>query len=216
MDSRRFDSLTRLLASTLPRRGVMRSVAAASAAIGVGIGSKSARAAQDADAATDSVGIPCVPCNCTDSGCDCCLIGITGGGVIRTEVGDINLVLFATQLAEDAPQEAAGFVRWMDPNPQGGVSLESVGPIAYQWDEGDENNRNVSGTMILNGQDQHPFVLDVYDAGPGKSGEDTATLRVGAKVGGSGGSGFGYEAAGIMVGGDLQLLTTVAPITTPG
>lgn len=213
MDAGRFDSLTRHLARTLPRRGIMRSLAATGAVLGMG--GMSARAAQDADTPRENVGIPCVPCNCTADGCDCCLIGITGGGVIRTDVGDINLVLFATQLAEDAPQEAAGFVRWMDPNPQGGVTLESVGPIAYQWEEGDENNRNVSGTMILNGQDQHPFVLDVYDAGPGKSGEDTATLRVGAKVGGSGATGFGYEATGVLVGGDLQLLTTVAPITSP-
>jgi len=30
---------------------------------------------------------------------------------LRTDGGDVTLVLFATQLADDAPPEAAGFVR---------------------------------------------------------------------------------------------------------
>jgi len=158
---------------------------------------------------TGSVGLPCVPCNCVGEVCDCCLIGITGGGLLRTTAGDITLVLFATQLAEDAPQEAAGFVRWMDPNSEGGLSLESVGPIAYDWPEGEEHFRNVRGTMIVNGEAQHPFVLEVFDAGPGISGEDTARLKVGDAANG----GFGYEMAGTLVGGDLQLLESAAPIT---
>ena len=114
-----------------------------------------------------TVGLPCKPCNCTDNRCDCCLIGITGGGVVRTQSGDVNLVLFATQLAADAPQEAAGFVRWLDPNAEGGLTLESVGPIAYTWPEGEEHLRNVTGVMTVNGEDQQPFQLEVFDAGPG-------------------------------------------------
>ena len=51
--------------------------------------------------------------------------------------------------------------------------------------------------------------MQVVDAGPGKSNEDSASLR----VGGSAGGGFIYEAAGTMIGGDLQLLSDVAPIT---
>lgn len=66
----------------------------------------------------------------------------------------------------------------------------------------------LSGTMAINGGDQQPFVMQVMDAGPGKANEDAASLR----VDGSGG-GFIYEAAGTMVGGDLQLLSDVAPIT---
>jgi hypothetical protein len=159
------------------------------------------------------VGLPCEPCNCTGSQCDCCLIGITGGGVVRTESGDINLVLFATQLAADAPQEAAGFVRWLDPHTEGGLALESVGPIAYDWPEGEEHLRNVRGVMTVNGQGEQPFVLEVYDAGLGVAGEDTARIAVGDSASDGGSSGFGYEAAGVLVGGDLQLLQTVAPIT---
>ena len=134
---------------------------------------------------------------------------------MRTESGDVNLVLFATQLAADAPQEAAGFVRWLDPNAEGGLTLESVGPIAYTWPDGEEQLRNVTGVMTVNGGDQQPFQLEVFDAGPGLVGQDTVRLTVGATEADDG-SGFTYEAAGTVVGGDLQLLSSVAPITQAG
>lgn len=209
MDARQFDALARSFARSLSRRNLFRSGAAATASFGT------LRAAPERTAAQDSgsVGLPCEPCNCTDAGCDCCLIGITGGGVVRTEGGDVNLVLFATQLADDAPQEAAGFVRWLDPNAEGGLMLESVGPIAYTWPEGEEHLRNVTGIMSINGQDEQPFHLEVFDAGPGLTGQDTARLTVGNGAAEGSSSGFGYEAAGTVVGGDLQLLNSVAPIT---
>ncbi|MBL8129857.1 MAG: hypothetical protein U0Z70_04705 [Thermomicrobiales bacterium] len=208
MNSRRFDAFTRSLARTLPRRGVLRTAAAVAASASASALGAAALAAQEANP-SGNVGLPCVKCNCSGDDCDCCLIGITGGGVLRTSTGDVNLVLFATQLADDAPQQAAGFVRWMDPNAEGGLVLESVGPVAYEWTEGEEHLRHVSGTMSINGGDQQPFEMQVVDAGPGKAAEDSASLR----VGGSGGAGFIYEAAGTMVGGDLQLLSDVAPIT---
>jgi hypothetical protein len=208
MNSRRFDAFTRSLARSLPRRGMLRSaVAAAASASASMLGVRSLSAQQEEVAG--SVGLPCVRCNCDGDDCDCCLIGITGGGVLRTASGDVNIVLFATQLADDAPQQAAGFVRWIDPNIEGGLILESVGPVVYESPEGEEGLRNVSGTMMINGADQLPFEMQVVDAGPGKANEDSASLR----VGGSGGSGFVYEAAGVMVGGDLQLLSDVAPVT---
>lgn len=207
MHARRFDALTRALAGTLPRRGVLRTAAAVAAAASVSTLIPQRLQAQAEDPA-GNVSLPCVPCNCTGDVCDCCLIGITGGGVLRTSTGDVNVVLFATQLADDAPQQAAGFVRWMDPHTDGGLVLESVGPVAYESPEGDTRLRHVSGTMAINGGDLQPFELQVMDAGPGKSTEDAASLR----VGGSGG-GFVYEAAGTMIGGDLQLLSDVAPIT---
>lgn len=206
MNSRRFDAFTRSLARTLPRRGVLRTAAAAAASVSASaLGARALRAQEEE--ISGSVGLPCVPCNCNGDECDCCLIGITGGGVLRTATGDVNVVLFATQLADDAPQQAAGFVRWMDPS--GGLVMESVGPIAYAWPEGEEHLRNVSGMMLINGGEQQPFEMQVVDAGPGKANEDSASLR----VGGSGGGGFIYEAAGLMVGGDLQLLSDVAPVT---
>src|SRR5215213_3526538 len=170
MNARQFDALARTFAQAVSRRNLFRAGAGAAAVVGIGIAQPALAARQD----TGSVGLPCVPCNCTDAGCDCCLIGITGGGVLRTESGDVNLVLFATQLADDAPQEAAGFVRWIDPNAEGGLTLESVGPIAYNWPEGEEHLRNVTGIMSVNGQEEQPFQLEVYDAGPGLVGQDTA------------------------------------------
>jgi hypothetical protein len=210
MNARRFDALVRSLARTHPRRGLFRT--GAGAALGALLGTHAHARAQNAD----TVGLPCVPCNCNGADCDCCIIGITGGGVVRTDIGDVNLVLFATQLADDAPQEAAGFVRWLDPNAEGGLMLESVGPIAYTWPEGEEHLRNVTGVMSVNGQDEQPFQLEVFDAGPGLVGQDTARLSVGDHAAGGGASGFGYEASGTLVGGDLQLLSTVAPITPAG
>jgi hypothetical protein len=209
MNARKFDALARSFARSLSRRTVFRAGAAVAASFGTLHTAPKRSAAQD----NGSVGLPCEPCNCTDDGCDCCLIGITGGGVVRTADGDVNLVLFATQLADDAPQEAAGFVRWLDPNVEGGLMLESVGPIAYTWPEGEEHFRNVAGIMTINGQDERPFQLEVFDAGPGLVGQDTARLTIGDPASTEGSSGFAYEAAGTVVGGDLQLLSSVAPIT---
>src|SRR5918995_3221105 len=174
MDASRFDALARSLARHLPRRGLFRTGVAATA-LGIFRTPPGRTAAQDAS----SVGLPCAPCNCSGDRCDCCLIGITGGGVVRTDAGDINLVLFATQLAADAPQEAAGFVRWLDPSAEGGLTLESVGPIAYTWPEGEEHLRNVTGIMTINGQEEQPFQLEVFDAGPGLVGQDTVRITVG-------------------------------------
>lgn len=210
MDGRRFDALTRSLAKHLPRRGVFRSAAAGATLALVMITRGRARAQ-----AVSSVGLPCAPCNCAGDACDCCLIGITGGGVVRTADGDANLILFATQLADDAPQEAAGFVRWLDPNRDGGLALESIGPIAYDWPEGEQQLRNVRGIMTVNGADEQPFHLEVFDAGPDLPGQDTARLTVGDAVAG-GSSGFAYEAAGTVVGGDIQLLSSVAPVSLGG
>ena len=105
-------------------------------------------------------------------------------------------------------------MRWLDPSVEGGLTLESVGPIAYTSPEGeDEHLRNVTGIMAINGQDQQPFQLEVFDAGPGLIGQDTVRLTVGDAADASG---FSYEAAGTVVGGDLQLLSSVAPITPGG
>src|SRR5690349_3562154 len=139
MNSRRFDALTRSLARTLPRRGMLRTATALVAGASASTLGVRSLLAQEDEEISGSVGLPCVPCNCNGDECDCCLIGITGGGVLRTATGDVNVVLFATQLADDAPQQAAGFVRWMDPS--GGLVMESVGPIAYAWPEGEEHLR---------------------------------------------------------------------------
>lgn len=209
MDSRRFDALARSLARHLPRRGLLRGAAVATAAVAAQRLSGRVTAQQ-----ANQVGLNCVPCNCVDDVCDCCIVGVTGGGVVRTSTGDVNVILFATQLADDAPQAAAGFVRWLDPNTDGGLTLESTGPISYDWPEGEAHRRFVNGIMTINGQSEQPFLLEVFDAGPDKAGEDTARLVVGDAMN-SGSSGFGYEAEGTIVGGDIQLLSDVAPVSPP-
>jgi hypothetical protein len=205
MNPRRFDALAKSFARRLPRRRLLGGAASAGASL-LANASRQTTLAQE----RGSVGLPCVPCNCDGDRCDCCLIGITGGGVLQTPGGNINLVLFATQLADDAPQEAAGFVRWLDPNLEGGLTLESIGPIAYDWPEGEEHWRNVRGIMAVNGTGEEPFLLEVFDAGPDKPGEDMARLLVGDP---DDATGFGYKAEGMLVGGDIQLLSSVAPVT---
>lgn len=204
MNAPRFDDLVRGLARRAPRRGLLGR--AALLAAGGAAAPKPAMARQQDQGGFAQ--LPCVPCNCDAGECDCCLIGITGGGVVETERGNVNFVLFATQLAEDAAEGAAGFVRWIDPHVAGGLTLESVGAIAYDADPDDERARQVRGVLTVNGGEEQPFVLRVLDAGDADPGQDTARLTVGDEAGG----GFGYRAEGGLVGGDLQLLNDVAPV----
>ncbi len=211
MDARRFDALVRSLARSLPRRRLV-------AAIGAGAAVVRAQPDRHALAQTPAgtLQLPCQACNCvTGGGCDCCLIGITGGGVVRTDHGDVDLILFATRLGATSGQDAAGFVRWIDPHSGAGLTLESVGPVSYITDTGDERTREIRGLMT-GGGDATPFILRVFDAGPDKPGKDTAALQVGSGISAQptppSGAGFGYAAQGPLVGGDLQLLGEVAPV----
>ncbi len=210
MDPRRFDALAKALAGGLPRRRLLRRLGGGLAAL-TALGAPRPTAAQEQGEERRTVQLACEPCFCTDDRCDCCLIGITGGGVVQTADGEAQLVLFASRLQEGAA-DAAGFVRWMLP---GGdteaLTLESVGPIAYEDVADDERAREVRGTMQANGSGEHPFRLRLIDAGPDAVGQDTAALSVGDAAGDSS-AGFTYEGEGTLVGGDLQLLGAVAPI----
>ena len=134
----------------------------------------------------------------------------TGGGVVETEAGPAQVVLFASRLEEGDPG-AAGFVRWIATVPEP-ITLESVGPITYEVTDEDSGKRTIRGTMQANGDGSFPFVLLLNDAGPDAIGEDTVDLAVGASVEDSGSRDFGYDATGSLTGGDLQLLGSVAPI----
>jgi hypothetical protein len=220
MDAAHFDRFTRGLARHLPRRGLLGG--AGLAGIATIIGGRPG-AAQDTDpsklddaAERQFVTIACTPCRCDEDGenCDCCLNGITGGGIVRTEVGDATLILFATELGDEAERQATGFVRWTDPTSEGGLVMESVGPIAYFWELDDAQAREIRGLMSINGEGEQPFVLHLIDSGLGAPGSDSARLDVGdlAAAEGDGSGLFGYTAAGPIVGGDIQLLETVAPV----
>ena len=202
----RFDALTRSLASGLPRRGLLRGLSGSVAALLVARGGRRAAAQESAG----TIEIACQPCFCDASGCDCCLSGITGGGVVETEAGPAQVVLFASRLEEGDPG-AAGFVRWIATVPEP-ITLESVGPITYEVTDEDSGKRTIRGTMQANGDGSFPFVLLLNDAGPDAIGEDTVDLAVGASVEDSGSRDFGYDATGSLTGGDLQLLGSVAPI----
>lgn len=215
MAANRFDRFTNRVAYHVPRRGLLAGIGTAGLAAVFSRGTVRAQTPEDDDddGGERTVSVTCRPCNCDAGGdnCDCCLNGITGGGVVRTEAGDATLVLFATELGDEAERQATGFVRWIDPATNGGMTLESVGPIAYEWEL--EAERQIRGTMAVNGEGQEPFVLYVSDAGADQPGNDTARLEVGDLDAADGGGGaFGYQAAGIVIGGDIQFLDTVSPV----
>lgn len=210
MDSRRFDALTRAFAAALPRRRLVRRLSAGLVALPAALRLTSA-VAQDAAATVELASIPCA---CSGNRCQRCLIGLTGGGVVSTASGEAQLVLFASRLEVDSDDPAAGFVRWVvSRDGENPLSLESIGTIAYGPVEGDEQAREVRGTMQVNGAGEYPFVLRAVDLGTAELGRDTASLRVGNRL--AEGSDFGYEEEGTIVGGDLQLLDTVGPIASP-
>ena len=208
MDSQRFDRLAKGLARHLPRRGLLGGIGLAG--IGTLIGARASWAQSD-ESETRTAPIACRPCNCDDNGenCECCLNGVTGGGVVRTEVGDATLVLFATELGDEAERQATGFVRWIDPVSDGGMTLESVGPISYQWELENQLAREIRGTMAVNGESEAPFVLLLTISESPEPGAATVSIEVGDL---DGADGFGYVASGQIIGGGLQLLDATAPV----
>ncbi len=208
MSPHTIDTLAKALAHGLPRRGLLQR-ACGGVAAALALRRHPGLAAQDESART--VQLRCEPCLCVGDDCECCLSGIAGGGVVGTAAGDVQFVLFASVVAEGSSQ-AAGFVRWLLPSaPDGQLTLESVGPLAYE--EPQEHERVLRGTMQVDGGGEHPFVLQLVDAGPGAIGEDTAALLVGTRaVADDEDGGYSYEGEGKLIAGDLQLLSEVAPV----
>jgi hypothetical protein len=199
------DSLAQAFVHGLPRRGLFQR-AFGGVAAALALRRHPGLAAQ---AETDrTVQLRCQPCFCVGDDCECCLSGITGGGVVETVEGDVQLVLFAS-IVQQGSTQAAGFVRWLLPE-AGDVqgTLESVGPLAYE--ESAQRERILRGIMQVDGSGEHPFALRLFDAGPDAIGEDAAALLVGARTAADGD--FIYEGAGQLIAGDLQLLGEVAPV----
>lgn len=140
--------------------------------------------------------------------------GMAGGGLIALPDGLAHFSLFASRTTSDDDTEVVlGQVRWFDPTAaDGGLTLESTEVTNYVPLDGDENGREVSGTMRVN-DDEYPFVMQAFDDGAPGTGLDRVSLRVGGDVGDAtaeataAADGFGYEAEGALVAGDLQLLT---------
>jgi hypothetical protein len=208
MPPRSIDTLAKTLAHGLPRRGLLQH-AGGGVAAAFALRRHSGLAAQEESAR--AVRLRCEPCLCVGDDCECCLSGIAGGGVVGTADGDVQLVLFASVVGEGSSQ-AAGFVRWILPDsPDGQLTLESVGPLAYE--EPQEQERVLRGTMQVDGSGEHPFALRLVDAGPDAIGEDTAALLVGTRAAADDADGgYSYEGEGKLIAGDLQLLSEVAPV----
>ena len=142
----------------------------------------------------------------------CRINGVTGGGVVRTTTGDVTLALFASRFVEGDGQPAEGKVRWLDPAFAGGLALESVGAVLYEDVADEPRSREIRGVASVNGEFEAPFVLivsDNYLEGSGDQPPDRCRIEAGNLIGAAGtpaSGGWGYAAAGELIGGDLILL----------
>jgi hypothetical protein len=138
---------------------------------------------------------------------------MTGGGLANFELSDASFSLAVTRLTfEDENRElVVGSVLWVDPT--AGLTLASTHIDSYQDLElptTQGEGRRIRGLMSVNGGDEYLFQLDVTDAGPPGSAQDTVNLRVGASAGSEdiatpdAASGFTYAAAGQVTVGDIQ------------
>ena len=194
MPTTRRSSILPVLDRLHARRGLLHRLALAAASAGGGFaGGRGVAAAQGDDPV-------------------CRIVGVTGGGVIRTTTGDITLVLFASRFVGGDGQPAEGKVRWVDPSFEGGMSIESSGAVVYTDIEGDERSREVRGIGLVNGEFEAPFVLVVTDntvEGSDDQQPDRCVIQAGNRIGTSGtpaSGGWGYAAEGELVGGDLLLI----------
>lgn len=179
-------------------------------------GLRGADAAQPSPTAEAGLSLPCAACEGDENGGSCCLPGLTGGGVVQLDARQAQIVVFAMRLDGNPVQQGAGFVRWIDERWQESeLVLESVGPITYEPVAGEEQARDIRGIMRANGEGEFAFHLRLVDYGPGHASEDTASLAVANLASGlAAGQAPGYEAQGSLVGGDFQLLNSVAPIAS--
>ena len=236
VDTTRFDSLAKLLATGGTRRRLVTALAA------LGIGGLVGRPAGRVSASFSGCpAIDCAPplnlacyensrgkcyyCKCSDgkeSGTPSTARsgGITGGGLVRTDGGtEAHLLLLATGTPDPTDAETLlfqGLVRWTDPAWEGAeLQLESAVISGYGPTEGVDGGRDVYGWMRASAVEPTvPFFLQVVDAGGPGSGQDTVKLLVGDTVppeavlhATAPTIGFSYTAEGTLVSGDLSLVT---------
>jgi hypothetical protein len=164
------------------------------------------------------------------------LSGIAGGGAVRTaDAVEAQVALFATRTALAARPNAfvvQGQVRWTDPTWEGaGLSLESSSVAYYGPLAGVEGGRAATGWMRIDQHpDEFPFLLLAVDAGAPGRGRERVALWVGdaaiedpafddpvfadVPVPAAEPSGFRYRGDGMLVSGDLQLLSLAASALT--
>lgn len=138
--------------------------------------------------------------------CDkCALLGVTGGGVVRIEAGDANLVLFASKFVDSDAAPVESSVRWNDPSFEGGLNLESTGPLIYSEVKDEKLSREIRGIATINGEREEPFVL-VVNVSLTPETKDRCNLTAGDFAGSGASTGWGYAAVGDLVGGKLLLI----------
>ena len=144
--------------------------------------------------------------------------GVSGSGVVQAADREVVRAVAATSQTLDTGETTTfGLLRWVDPNWQGtGLTLESNGIGAYGPVPGARATRELFGSVSANGEGHFPFVLRVFDAGSGASGEDTVALLVGDGVlEGGAPTGFAYAAEGTLIAGDLVGTWTLSSLATP-
>jgi hypothetical protein len=143
----------------------------------------------------------------------CQIHGVTGGGVIRGGSGDISLLLFASHFAQAMTVPAFSKLTWKDPNWESGLELVNSGPIYYPHGTASDFERELTGVVLVNDGEEHPFRLRVWSAAEMPYTFDMCHMSAGdAAAAASGESvssgGWSYEAEGPLVGGELIVIHT--------
>jgi hypothetical protein len=148
---------------------------------------------------------------------------MSGGGLAQLEGGDepglANFGLFASSMQlPEGTTLVLGAIQWIEAGT--GFQLQSLEVTQCQPIAGRSDGAEVRGRMQVNGEGDYPFVARVIDGGSPGSALDrieievnTADAREGAAAA-EGDDTFSYEAAGNLVGGDVQWI--IADIEVEG
>jgi hypothetical protein len=140
--------------------------------------------------------------------------GIAGGGVIEVSDGaEATFSVFGSRFVVDGEPDPIFFgnLTWVDSR---AVTLASTEISAYGPVEGEENAREMTGFLTMNGEGNHPFTLKMVDGGGPGEGKDTMTLTVQASGEAAATPATGavaYTADATLTNGDLQLLSFEFP-----
>lgn len=232
MNTTRFDTLAKSMATRSSRRSLVKGLAA------LGLGGSLLHSTYERIAALPRWGIgECGECPdgwvCQKSSkfgphCVPRLDGISGGGLVRSDTGEgahLSLLATRTPVSGDTDEFSIhGQIRWADPTWAGSVGLH-VGDsqvTGYWWTEGVDSGRSVTGWMDVGVVEPAvPFLLHAVDGGEAGSGRDSVRLLVGDAIPDevmgvatpSSPSDFSYTFEGRLESGNLSL---VKPIPDSG
>lgn len=139
--------------------------------------------------------------------------GMAGGGLARLDEGEeprlANLSLFASsQQFPDGNTKVVGRIQWIE----AGTELRLESTLVSQCDAMQDRpgGAEIRGRMSVNGEGDHPFVIEVFDTGAPGTGLDTIKLEVNtpaAREGAATGndeSDFTYAVSATIVAGDIE------------